>query len=47
MITEDGIQRAKSLLDQLQIKIIGSVLNDAKPNSKDSCYHYSGAQRKI
>jgi capsular exopolysaccharide synthesis family protein len=47
MLKEDGIQRAKLLLDQLQVKIIGSVLNDAKSKSNDSYYPYSGAQRKI
>ncbi|QGQ94409.1 polysaccharide biosynthesis tyrosine autokinase [Paenibacillus psychroresistens] len=47
MLKEDDMLQAKQLLDQLQIRIIGSVLNDTKPNSKISYYHYTGAQRKI
>ncbi|CAK4863918.1 unnamed protein product [Aphanomyces euteiches] len=47
-VKEEDLIEAKQLLDQLQIKIIGSVLNDSKPNRrKISYYHYSGAQRKI
>jgi capsular exopolysaccharide synthesis family protein len=47
MLKEGDMLQAKLLLDQLQIRIIGSVLNDTKPNRKISYYHYSGAQRKI
>lgn len=46
-VKEDGIQKAKLLLDQLQVKIIGSVLNDTKASSEVSYYPYSGVQRKI
>lgn len=46
-VKEEAIQKAKLLLDQLQVKIIGSVLNDTKPSRKESYYPYSGAQRKI
>jgi capsular exopolysaccharide synthesis family protein len=47
MLKEDGIQKAKLLLDQLQVKIIGSVLNDIKPSRRENYYYYSGVQRKI
>lgn len=47
VLKEESLLQAKSLLNQLEVAVVGTVLNDTKHGGKDNYYHYKGVQRKI